>query len=107
MQEVEVVPLGRSVVKVPILMYHYIRVNPNPRDSMGFALSVTPDDFRRQMDLLSERRYNPIVFEELRAYWSGQQPLPSTTATPTSTPRPTRSSGSTASRPSPTWCPAS
>jgi peptidoglycan/xylan/chitin deacetylase (PgdA/CDA1 family) len=76
MQEVEVVPLGRSVVKVPILMYHYIRVNPNPRDSMGFALSVTPDDFRRQMDLLSERRYNPIVFEELRAYWSGQQPLP-------------------------------
>jgi peptidoglycan/xylan/chitin deacetylase (PgdA/CDA1 family) len=76
MQDVQVVPLGRPVLRVPILMYHYIRVNPNPRDTLGFNLSVTPDEFRRQMDLLSERRYNPIDFDDLRGYWNGQQALP-------------------------------
>jgi peptidoglycan/xylan/chitin deacetylase (PgdA/CDA1 family) len=76
MQEVQVVPPGRPTLRVPIFMYHYIRVNPNTRDSLGFNLSVTPDDFRRQMDLLSERHYNPIDFDDLRAYWNSQQPLP-------------------------------
>src|SRR4030081_2341301 len=46
---VAVVPAGRSPVHVPILMYHYIRTNPDPRDRLGFDLSVTLDDFGRQM----------------------------------------------------------
>ena len=37
-----VIPLGRAAIRVPILQYHYIRINPNPKDRLGYALSVTP-----------------------------------------------------------------
>lgn len=70
------IPLGRPAVHVPILMYHYIRVNPDPRDQLGFNLSVTPDDFRAQMDWLAANGYHPVDFEDIRAYFAGKQPLP-------------------------------
>src|SRR2546430_1887614 len=38
----EVVPPGRTQLRLPILEYHYVRVNPDPRDRLGFNLSVTP-----------------------------------------------------------------
>jgi peptidoglycan/xylan/chitin deacetylase (PgdA/CDA1 family) len=66
-----------GVVKVPILMYHYIRVNPDPRDRLGFALSVTPADFVAQMDWLAANGYHPITFRDLHAYLSGATGLPS------------------------------
>ena len=71
------VPGGRSSLRVPILMYHYIRNNPDPRDSLGFNLSVTPNDFSAQMDWLSNNGYHPIDFNDLRAYWQSGRPLPS------------------------------
>lgn len=71
------VPAGRADLRVPILMYHYIRNNPDPRDSMGFNLSVTPADFSAQMDWLAAGGYHPIDFNDLRAYWQAGQPLPS------------------------------
>lgn len=71
-----VVPLGRSAIRVPILMYHYIRINPVPGDQLGFNLSVTPDDFRAQMDWLTANDYHPVDFNDLRAYFEGRQPLP-------------------------------
>src|SRR5437899_12207068 len=49
-QPLEMVPPGRASVTVPILMYHYIRTNPDPRDALGGSLSVSPADFRAQMD---------------------------------------------------------
>src|SRR3982074_1506944 len=39
-------------VRIPVLMYHYIRDNPVPSDRVGYNLSVTPGDFARQMDYL-------------------------------------------------------
>src|SRR5258708_21010278 len=33
---VALVPPGRQAVRVPILMYHYIRFNPDPRDRLWF-----------------------------------------------------------------------
>lgn len=57
-------------------MYHYIRVNPNPADRMGYDLSVTPDDFRAQMDWLAAEDWHPITLTALRGYWDGN-PLPS------------------------------
>src|SRR5581483_10744436 len=71
-----VVPLGRAALRVPILMYHYIRVNPVPGDQLGFNLSVTPDDFRAQMDWLAANGYHPVDFNDLRDYWAGRAPLP-------------------------------
>jgi peptidoglycan/xylan/chitin deacetylase (PgdA/CDA1 family) len=73
---VAVVPAGRSPVHVPILMYHYIRTNPDPRDRLGFNLSVTPDDFGRQMDWLAANGYHPIDLGDLRAYLLDRSVLP-------------------------------
>ncbi|HXM55082.1 MAG TPA: polysaccharide deacetylase family protein [Candidatus Dormibacteraeota bacterium] len=75
-QAVNVVPAGRAAVRVPILMYHYIRVNPDPNDHLGFDLSVTPDDFARQMDWLAANGYHPIDFDDLRGYLLGRAGLP-------------------------------
>ena len=74
----EVVPLGSSVIRVPILMYHYIRKPPSTRtDLLGFRLSVSPQDFQQQMDWLYANHYHPVNFDQLRAYFVGAQPLPS------------------------------
>jgi peptidoglycan/xylan/chitin deacetylase (PgdA/CDA1 family) len=44
-------PSGPSIT-LPILLYHYIRVNPVPTDKVGWNLSVTPSNFARQMAFL-------------------------------------------------------
>lgn len=72
-----VLPPGPSAIRVPILMYHYIRVNPVPYDRMGFNLSVTPADFAAQMDWLARNGYHPITPTDLHAYLDGQRGLPS------------------------------
>jgi peptidoglycan/xylan/chitin deacetylase (PgdA/CDA1 family) len=71
-----VIPPGRPSVRVPILMYHYIRVNPDPRDKVGFGLSVTPSDFARQMDWLAGNGFNPVDFDDLRGYLLGHGTMP-------------------------------
>ena len=72
-----VLPPGPSAIRVPILMYHYIRVNPNPYDRLGFNLSVTPADFAAQMDWLARNGYHPITLGELHGYLNGRSGLPS------------------------------
>lgn len=67
--------LGASVT-VPVLMYHYIRVNPDPNDRVGFNLSVTPNNFDSQMEYLSTHGYNTITLDELGAALLSQAPLP-------------------------------
>lgn len=59
--------LGTKTLSVPVLMYHYIRVNPNPSDKVGFNLSVTPDNFNAQMDYLAAHGYHTISLDELGA----------------------------------------
>jgi peptidoglycan/xylan/chitin deacetylase (PgdA/CDA1 family) len=72
-----VIPLGRSSINVPILMYHYIRPAPSIyADYLGYRLTVTPADFTAQMDWLAAGGYNPVDFNDLRAYFSGAMPLP-------------------------------
>jgi peptidoglycan/xylan/chitin deacetylase (PgdA/CDA1 family) len=71
------VPLGRTAIHVPILMYHYVRENPVAGDKMGFDLSVTPADFNRQLDWLQSNGYHSVDFNDLRAYFDNRAPLPS------------------------------
>jgi peptidoglycan/xylan/chitin deacetylase (PgdA/CDA1 family) len=73
----QVVPAGRADVRVPILEYHYVRVNPDRRDRLGFNLSVTPPDFAAQMDWLQSNGFHPIDLNDLRAYYQANLPLPS------------------------------
>ncbi len=65
-----------GTIQVPVLMYHYIRVNPNPRDSTGFGLSVTPADFAAQMEWLAENGYHAVLPSELRLAITEGAPLP-------------------------------
>ena len=71
------IPLGRKSISVPILMYHYIQNIPRFADRMTFNLTVTPADFSKQMTWLDVHSYHPITFDNLRAYFLGQRPLPS------------------------------
>ena len=74
----EVVPVGASTIRLPILMYHYVRTPPSMRtDMLGFRLSVSPQDFQEQMDWLLANRYHPVTFDQVRAYFAGRSPLPS------------------------------
>jgi peptidoglycan/xylan/chitin deacetylase (PgdA/CDA1 family) len=52
-------------VSVPVLMYHYIRVNPVSTDKVGYNLSVTPTNFAAQMGYLASNGYHTISLDEL------------------------------------------
>jgi len=57
-----VIPPGFVSVHVPILEYHYIRINPNPRDRLGFNLSVTPSSGHPVLDFCyPSGRFNKTV----------------------------------------------
>ena len=73
----EVVPVGLQNITLPILMYHYVRTPPSiVSDLLGYKLSVSPADFAAQMDWLATHGYNPVDFNDVRAYFAGRQPLP-------------------------------
>ena len=73
----EVVPLGRRNITLPILMYHYVRTPPSTKtDLLGYNLSVSPAVFSTQMDWLSLNGFHPVDFNDVRAYFAGTQPLP-------------------------------
>jgi peptidoglycan/xylan/chitin deacetylase (PgdA/CDA1 family) len=65
-----------SVIALPVLMYHYIRVAP-PGDTLGFHLSVTPDNFRRQMDFLHFAGVHTVTLADAMASLQSGKPLPS------------------------------
>lgn len=54
-----------AYLRVPVLMYHYIRINPNYKDKIGFNLSVTPSDFAAQMNYLDQQGYYPMTLDDL------------------------------------------
>jgi peptidoglycan/xylan/chitin deacetylase (PgdA/CDA1 family) len=73
----EVVPVGRQNITLPILTYHYVRQPPSIyADPMGYRLSVSPADFSAQMDWLATNHYHPVDFNDVRAYFAGVRPLP-------------------------------
>jgi peptidoglycan/xylan/chitin deacetylase (PgdA/CDA1 family) len=77
LSRVDVVPVGRVNITLPILMYHYIRQPPPMRaDWLGYKLSVSPADFTAQVDSLWANGYHPVDFNDVRAYFGGKQPLP-------------------------------
>lgn len=63
-------------IGLPILYYHYIRVNPDPRDHLGFELSVTPTNFQAQMDWLRIAGAHPVTLAQMMAALEGGSPLP-------------------------------
>jgi peptidoglycan/xylan/chitin deacetylase (PgdA/CDA1 family) len=70
------VPSG-PVTYVPILYYHYIRINPNPRDRVGFGLSTQPAMFRAQMQYLADHGFHVISLHQAVVAIKNHSGLPS------------------------------
>ena len=70
------IPPGRREVRVPIVEYHYIRVNPIPSDRLGYNLSTTPAAFAAQLDWLVAHGYHTVTLADLRDYFALGVPLP-------------------------------
>ena len=51
--------------KVPILMYHYVRDIDINYDQIGWNLSISPEDFEKQLQYLSDNNYQTIHLEDL------------------------------------------
>ncbi|HZT95238.1 MAG TPA: polysaccharide deacetylase family protein [Chloroflexota bacterium] len=49
----------------PILMFHYIRINPVPSDILGLHLSVTPAEFNAEMRFLRNNNYQAVTISQL------------------------------------------
>lgn len=63
----KVLPRQQPVAEgsLPVLMYHYVRVNPDPADKVGAGLSVSPRDFEAQMAFLAQRGYRSVLLRDL------------------------------------------
>jgi peptidoglycan/xylan/chitin deacetylase (PgdA/CDA1 family) len=62
--------------KVPILMYHYISASPSAQDRIRYGLSVTPEKFAEQLQLLSDNGYTTISLRDLYEYLAVGKALP-------------------------------
>jgi peptidoglycan/xylan/chitin deacetylase (PgdA/CDA1 family) len=69
-------PAG-PVTYVPILYYHYVRINPNPHDLVGFGLSTPPAAFRAQMQYLQDHAFHVISLHQAVVAIQNHSGLPS------------------------------
>ncbi|WP_199837670.1 polysaccharide deacetylase family protein [Streptomyces sp. NRRL S-1521] len=65
--------MSRAPGPVPILMYHSVAHAPN---EATHELSVSPDAFALQMEVLAERGFTPLTTAGLAAAWRSGRPLP-------------------------------
>lgn len=69
-------PIQAVGLRVPILTYHYIANNPNPKDKARNYLSVPPDKFEAQMQYLAQSGYTPITLDTLYGIFNKQTSAP-------------------------------
>lgn len=62
----------------PILMYHYIRVVSDSNDTLGANLSVSPENFNKQLDYLQANNYQTISLAQLRDGFAGNYKITKT-----------------------------
>lgn len=61
---------------VPILMYHYISAVPDASDRLRYGLSVPPEAFEAQLQMLREQGFTTITLWDLYEYLAVGQQLP-------------------------------
>ena len=69
-------PKPRGTTIIPILMYHYVRVVTDPKDTIGIGLSVKPDIFAQQMQYLADNGYTTLTMQEVYDVLQGRKTLP-------------------------------
>lgn len=68
--------LNNFSVRVPVLMYHYIRNNLAITDELSFKLSVSPQNLEQQLSYLAENGYLTLSLGDLYESLETQTPLP-------------------------------
>ena len=63
-------------VRLPVLMYHYIRAGVPSSDKLGISLSVTPAAFEEQMRYLSANGYYSVTPADLYSSLKSKTTLP-------------------------------
>jgi peptidoglycan/xylan/chitin deacetylase (PgdA/CDA1 family) len=69
-------PVNAPVLKVPILMYHFVDSSPPPAGRWAAGLTVATGQFQRQMDYLSTHGYHPVTLRDIYLAMAGQEALP-------------------------------
>jgi peptidoglycan/xylan/chitin deacetylase (PgdA/CDA1 family) len=69
------IPIPQKV-RVPILMYHHIRINPRPKDPIWASLYVSPTKLDEQLQYLSTHNFHTITFDDLYKALNGKSTLP-------------------------------
>ncbi len=67
---------AQRVIRVPILMYHYVSVPPPDADKYRLDLSVTPANFDAQMEYLASEGYHPVRLSDVAEFLRNGKPLP-------------------------------
>ena len=67
---------SQSEIYLPILLYHYVEVVTDERDTIRQGLSITPQIFESQLTTLLANGFTPITFDDLSAYYAGRAELP-------------------------------
>ena len=62
-------------LKIPILMYHYIRDYTDPNDPGGISLSVSTEKFASQLNYLKSRGYHTITFTDVKKNQIPSKPI--------------------------------
>lgn len=68
--------IPKEVVKVPILVYHYVEYVKDERDTIRKSLSITPHVFENQLKTLVNAKYHFITARALGEYLEGSKNLP-------------------------------
>ena len=62
--------------RVPILMYHYVSELPPDADRYRCDLTVSPENFKAQLQFLADAGYHPITLTDLYLHLTQGYPLP-------------------------------
>jgi len=63
-------------VRVPILMYHYVSELPPNADRYRRDLTVSPENFKAQLQFLADAGYHAVTLSDLYLYLTQGYPLP-------------------------------
>lgn len=63
-------------VRVPILMYHYVEVVQDPKDTIRRGLDILPSTLSVELRTLLNHGYTPIFMSDLAKYLDGKSTLP-------------------------------
>jgi len=69
-------PIIPERARVPILMYHYVSDVPPGEGRLRRDLTVSPENFRAQLQYLADAGYHPITLTDLYLYLTQGYPLP-------------------------------